>query len=448
MTRLMRLIALGTAVALIWVIISAYRGAGFNRIGPPSLQGQPPPLRANPPRRARTENPLPHRSKSESRAATNLCELRGTVTWSSDSLPVKGLWISTAPVGGGKSEGQLARTDAAGGFTFRSLRKVPHRILMQVERSSRWISHWRLVDLTNHKQQTEVRFSIPCCEIRGIARDPDGNVMPNAVVRIYSKSTGWQESYKLSTDRDGGFEILHFPMEQAKITLSIAAWKRGFRAETATRTISPNDSLALVFDFKRVPTRVTAQGIVVDQDGRVLKGATVYALCLYPRNSAFPASAKGNLRSISVDGSPVFTDQNGRFSIQYLNRNQEMDLIAVMGGHAGVVSRTKTPATGSFPGITIRLQRGDSTLRGVVVDSSGKAISAAWVTAHDQSYGVKGSALFQAETNRLGEYELPLIAGRKYLLEAYKKGFSFPGKRQVTMTRHALAIGPLRLIES
>jgi len=103
------------------------------------------------------------------------------------------------------------------------------------------------------------------------------------------------------------------------------------------------------------------------------------------------------------------------------------------------------PEEGVLDNIRIQLKRGDSTLRGTIVDGAGKSVPGAWVIAHDQSYGIKG-VRFLIETNGRAEYELPLIAGRKYLIEAYKKGHDFSRVwKEVSMPPGGLTLPPLRL---
>ncbi|MBN4054908.1 carboxypeptidase regulatory-like domain-containing protein [Acidimicrobium ferrooxidans] len=141
----------------------------------------------------------------------------------------------------------------------------------------------------------------------------------------------------------------------------------------------------------------------------------------------------------------VSSGANGRFSISELTRTSAIDIVVVAAGYGGVSRRVIPPEEGVLDNIRIQLKRGDSTLRGTIVDGAGKSVPGAWVIAHDQSYGIKG-VRFLIETNGRAEYELPLIAGRKYLIEAYKKGHDFSRVwKEVSMPPGGLTLPPLRL---
>jgi len=360
-------------------------------------------------------------SNPEQNSAAGVCVLRGIVTWSSDSSPAKGVPITILP-GPTAKGGRDTKTDTSGRFLFRGLRRAPHRLLMTVQvRPGYELYQLRRVDLSTRTGDTEQRFSLPCCELRGVLVDADGNPVSRAVVSV---SGGGKDLYELMTDQSGSFEVSHLPMRGARMALDVMAVKEGMLTLPCSRIVQQNEKLDIRLVLMRPALkRIKIQGVVVDVAGRPVMGARVHLVYLHKVHVSQPASAKGNLDGVSVM-SPSITNESGRFSISAVPREHELDLVVVAAGHAGVFRRIVTPASGRLDNISFRLLRGDSTLRGSVVDSTGQIVQGASVKAHDQSWGPRIVATFDAITNDRGEFELPLVPGRKYLVEAGKEGYS------------------------
>lgn len=381
------------------------------------------------PRRAGTPTP------------TGTCAIRGAVRWSSDRKPVPGAWVAIAQANNLRAQ-WTTKTDAAGRFAFRKLKKTPHvlQVTVQITNSRNRVTQQRSVDPTEAGPEATQDFIIPCCEIRGRVVDDALNGVPNARVIIrgnHHDGSGRLKIFELTSDQTGSFRAARIPMRGISISLRITPAAPGFWGTSAKRKARHSDSIRVQLSMKPTEKRTRIRGIVVDAAGSPVQGAFVYSLWMNKRDLSLPASRTGNLLGIMADR--CRTDEEGRFSIEKLLPRREHELVAVAPGHAGCVSRRLLiPKRGQLADVRLQLGRGDSTLRGTIVNDRGQAVRGARVIAFDQSYaqthgttsfggGSSTSGIaFWTYSNDRGEYELPLVPGRTYWVQPSRDGHRSP----------------------
>jgi len=447
-----RALALGIALAALAVVIaSALRLSGEHDVGHPVVAPSKVPTGVAPGRdmtaaKDRAKDRVSRKMKKaipepDNRQTLGLGSLRGMVSWSSDSRPVEGAIIIIAPGLKGTEGLKRQRTDALGRYLFKGLKRMPYRMAMVFKtQTGDHMSLRRQVDLTN--AGAEERFTVPCCEIRGVVVDRQGNVSPGVGVLVsFDSGEGSYSLPMLTTDQTGSFKVPHLMIKQDTIMLDVrTAW-----SPVVKRKVAPNESLQLRFVVRRQQPQAVVNGVVVAANGRRVKGARVYKLTIHKDDATLPASKKGNIRRVNVALHPVLTDVDGKFSVSGVHRGSEVDLVVVAAGHGGIARRVRIPAKGQLASIRMQLRRGDSTLRGTVVDGSGKIVPRAWVIGHDQSYGITG-VRFLVKTNSRGEYVLPLISGREYMIEVDRDGYDSPERRQkIRIAPRGNTLPPLQL---
>jgi len=335
--------------------------------------------------------------------------VRGRVADGADDRPVPGATVTIKAAYGpnqGRSKSYMAKTDAHGGFEFRTLPAGLHTALATAPGYIRTLTDRseQKFTLTPGEKKGDLALHVDHGgSVEGFVVEPNGRPIEGGEVQLFlaSQADGKLDPKNLTgkTDVTGFFRISGIEVGE-RVQLYATVRKRGF-AKTQS------ELLDLTPDAFRVSTNIvmelggTVAGVVTDAKKIPLQGAEIRFT-----SSAFPGDPSPSEKTI-------YTAADGRYEL----KNCPAGGAAITVSRSGFVRQSR--------GLTVRddrvLDRTDFTLQngykiaGQVADLYGKAIAGAKVRASGLN-GAPGSD--EDVTDKDGRFELSNLGQGEFQLEA------------------------------
>jgi len=254
--------------------------------------------------------------------------------------------VRERPIGGATVTLDAARTttsEADGSFAFDRLATGDHRVV-----ADRWPAHGEItLSLDDRAEPAVITLLIgPTVVVRVVDRAG----APVAGARLWDRHAEF-------TDRDG--KATFRSVDSPHMQLEVAA--RGYASQAVS--VPVGDDPRRTVDAKVVlQPSVPIGGAVIDQDGKPVSGATIYARVVDPRWIEYTTS-----------------DAQGRWKIESTGRGR-VDLMAYSDVDVTVPTPLVDIGTRPRPDLVLRVERG-ATISGVAVDAAGKPLAGVRVLA-------------------------------------------------------------------
>lgn len=236
---------------------------------------------------------------------------------------------------------------------------------------------------------------------QGVVYDENGKPAPNTLLSLYDDKGSLITQTK--TDEQGRYQLV---LEKNK-TYDIKATKGNLEGEARLVTDSKYDTQKDI--NLTLKPRAVIQGVVRDQNGRPVAGATVN---LY--------DDKGNLIATTT------TDKDGKYRFD-VDKNKNYQVVAITDGFEGNENFFTGDKWDSNKLHDIKLQPSGKDTYGIVTDNKTKSgIDKVKVTLTDLTTGKKTVTY----TDGKGKFDMKLSPKNNYVLELEKDGY-FPRKVEI-----------------
>jgi protocatechuate 3,4-dioxygenase beta subunit len=241
--------------------------------------------------------------------------------------------------------------------------------------------------------------------VNGIVIGLDGKPAAGIIVQVQTGTdiSGFKSTH---TDAQGRF---HFDALPAAAPIEVKNGDLGTAEPAYARKGQSEIRLQLVRRMK-----LNLKGLVTDDDAKPLAGARVWLSTTY-----------GNFGLGT--GEPIVTAADGTYELKNVYADNQYHVSAHAEGFGGAGAPLDLP-TGARDAPTLKLPRETTTIRGAVVDETGKPVPKAMVRM------TNGMAPKTCETDGQGKFSFSAVAGKNYLITAVVK-------QQGNFPPHASGIG-------